>query len=65
MNNGKYHLRAPNGRPVKYPRILCTTLRAKDAKHCVRYQTFAGVPVKQRCKLCNAIFKRLGRKPRL
>ena len=61
MANGKVHLRAPNGRPVKYPRILCTSKRARSASQAVRYTSFGNTKVKDRCKLCNAIFKRLRR----
>lgn len=64
MSNGKTHLRTPNGRPIKYPRILCTSKRARTARQAVPYKSFGKVPHADRCKLCNAIFKRLSKTKR-
>ena len=61
MSNGKYHLRAPNGRPVKYPRAVCSSKRSRYAKEAVPYKSFGHIKVADRCKLCNAIYKRLKR----
>jgi hypothetical protein len=57
----KVHLRAPNGRLIKYPRIVCTSKRASSAQQAVPYQRFGDVKLKDRCKLCNATYKRLRR----
>jgi hypothetical protein len=59
MTDGKIHLRTPNGRTRKYPRLLCTSKRARSASQAVPYRSFGTTKVKDRCKLCNAIFKRL------
>lgn len=62
MTEGKVHLRSPNGRKFKYPRILCTSKRARSLSQAVTYKSFGLTKAKDRCKLCNAIFKRLRRK---
>lgn len=61
MTEGKVHLRSPNGRKVRYPTILCTSKRARSLKQAVTYKSFGLTKVADRCKLCNAIFKRLRR----
>jgi hypothetical protein len=61
--NGKVHLRAPGYRPGKgrYPRILCTSVRAKRLLDTALYKNYGKVPYRNRCKLCHAIYRRLRR----
>jgi hypothetical protein len=59
--NGKVHLRAPGYVPGgrRYPRLLCTSRRAKRILDTALFRNYGRVPVKRRCILCNEIYHRL------